>query len=247
MNNIFNADPEQIEPILKASHQAGLHVIMVGPPGTGKSWSAKTLGMTRGSKPVAVYLTEDSARFELVGYDRQVGGDFVLQDGPAPIAWIFGRRLVIDEIDKCPPAVMSLLLAVLDDPKLANLILPDGREITPKKGFHAVCTSNVESLDELPEALLDRISVRLYVDKPHPNAYLRLPEDIRDIARLSGSAEGVRRTSLRDWIAVDKLRTKIGDETLAFKSIFGDEASGILTSLEAARTKLQDAGVRNEG
>ena len=91
-------------------------VLLTGPPSTGKSWAAKTLGLNfNGHRPpvYVVQCTDEPPGVVAVGYERIVGGNMVFTPGPMPRAWGYDEdacltgkpngcvgRLVIEEIDK---------------------------------------------------------------------------------------------------------------------------------------------------
>src|SRR3954471_9939682 len=96
-------------------------VLLYGPPGTGKT----TLGFMDDREVYYVPLHEETSPAELVGHFVPVGDRFVWFDGPVLMAWQKGARLILDEIDQAGGSVMSLLRAILNDPGVARLTLPD--------------------------------------------------------------------------------------------------------------------------
>ena len=94
-------------------------------------------------------------------------------------------------------------------------------------------TTNIENMEELPPALLDRFPVRIRIDQPHPNAIERLSYDLRGIAVQLADA-GERRVSLRTLMAFDKIRKVHGEERSA-QIIFGRRAEDILDAMKVER------------
>jgi MoxR-like ATPase len=161
-------------------------------------------------------------------------GDFRWVSGAALKAWngdgTAGGRLVVDEIDKAGGDVFATLLAMLDTPESASWENPqNGRVHTPKAGFTAVMTTNVEEMQELPPALTDRFPVRIRIDQPHPDALKILSRDLRGIAVQMADA-GERRISLRQFMSFDSLRKGLETERAA-EIVFGHRAESIMDAI----------------
>ena len=90
-------------------------------------------------------------------------------------------------------------------------------------------TTNIEDMRELPEALKDRFPVAIRINQPHPNALLKLSEDLRGYAVRMADA-GERRISLRTFYAFDSLRKQLGDEK-ASKIVFRDLAQSFMDAI----------------
>lgn len=227
-------DWRRVEAILVACCAVGRYVLLYGRPGTGKSFAARRVGV-QPDDVFAVNLTEDTSAAELRGYDREVNGQFVFTDGPCTRAWREGGRLVLDDIGRASGDAYSHLLGVLDDPRVASIYLPDGTRLSPKRGFHAIATSNCESPDELPAPLRDRLAVAIEIVEPHPDALLALPPDLRHAARNGALCpDPERRISLRPWMAFDELRGLL-DEPTAAVAVFGPMGQDLLNALEVWR------------
>ena len=90
-------------------------------------------------------------------------------------------------------------------------------------------TTNVEQIEELPQALIDRFPVRIRIDRPHPLALETLPMAWRDYADRMADA-GSERMSLRLFQSLNKLSQRIGTEKAA-KVILGDRADAFLQAV----------------
>ena len=161
-------------------------------------------------------------------------------EGPAIRAWRGsdgkGDRLVVDEVDRASGDALSTLLAMTDSPESARWRNPEtGEWLQPGTEFSVVMTSNVESPDDLPGALLDRFPVRIFIDRPHPTATDRLSPDLRSMALTGSLGPEGRRVSLRAFYAFDGLRAKVGEERAA-EILFGVvPGRGLLDALMVAR------------
>lgn len=224
------------------------NLLLYGPPGTGKS----TFGCRHGAVEwYRIVCHEEMSDVDILGgpalaHDGMGGTRSEWQDGAGLRAWREGKRLVIDEIDKASGAALSALLAILDDKPIAAYTIPmTGETRRPADGFHCVATSNGEP-DDLPDALKDRFTVRIMIDKPHPDAIDCLPSDLQAAAAVSARAREDQRVSTRGWTQFAVLRHALlsdpnaaeagGPEPLAAAAVFGKErGQEIIDALAIAR------------
>ena len=221
---------------LEDAHSAGIdRIVLYGPPGTGKTFAGLTMGDTSAGAWRLV-CTEDMTNGDVTGsFMPNSDGSFSWVSGAALKAWdgdgTRGGRLVADEIDKAGGDVAATLLAMLDGEDSASWEHPEtGRIHRPRQGFSAVMTTNIENMEELPPALLDRFPVRIRIDQPHPNALERLSRDLRGMAVNLADA-GSRRVSMRMLMAFDKIRKSHGEERAA-TVVFGTRAQDILDAMK---------------
>ena len=226
---------------LEDTLNAGIdRVILYGPSGIGKTYA----GLTTGDVEAGAYrlvCTEDMTNMDVTGGFMPNGkGGFQWLNGSALKAWqgngVKGGRLIVDEVDKASGDVFATLLSMLDSPESASYEHPEnGQIIRPLAGFSAIMTTNIETMGELPTALADRFPIRIRIDKPHPQALLRLSADLREYAVRMADA-GDDRISLRAFIALDTLRKSVGMER-ACQLTFGRRAKQILDAIAVDMVK----------
>ena len=207
-------------------------VLLHGPPGTGKTTYALTAGLRPGQTAVAITLTEETPGAELRGMYVPEGRSFVWHDGPVMGAWRSAARLVINELDHGSGDVLSLLMALVDDPTTACLTLPTRETVRPAKGFTVIATMNGDP-EGLPPALRDRFPVAIEIDTVHPDAVALLPADVRQAARATAVLPAERRVSVRSWTMFAELRAVIGSDGAA-RAVFGRRATDVLSALRLA-------------
>jgi len=219
-----------IETILRAMPLPHFSTLLLyGPPASGKTWAAETMGQ---DGPVfSVTATPDTPAAELRGFYAPSAEGIRWHDGVATLAMRAGRRLCLHEVDLFGADCLGLLYMVLDSPQSCSLTLPTGETLRPAPGFHVVCTSNVASPDELPDAIRSRLPVALHVGTPHESAFVGLPKDLQLPARTTASlADPARRIDLRSWLAFAALRPLLGLDA-ASVAVLGPRAEGIRDAL----------------
>lgn len=149
--------------LLVAALAAGRHVLLEGPPGTGKSTVLRALAKSAGTEFVFVEgnaeLTParlagqfDPARVLDEGYDPDV---FV--DGPLVEALRAGSLLYVEELNRVPEETVNLLITVMSE---GDLHLPRIGRVAAATGFRLVAAMNpFDSVGtaRLASAVYDRI------------------------------------------------------------------------------------------
>jgi Mg-chelatase subunit ChlI len=122
-------------------------------------------------------------------------------------AWEAGGLLIVNEIDHASEDVSNMLHAILDNPEVATISLPDhdaaGNPVTirPAEGFRCIATMNGFPEDLAP-AVLDRFSVRIAVWEPSEKMYGALSDDLAEVCRqlydaVRNSHDGEPQTTYR--------------------------------------------------
>lgn len=210
-------------------------VILYGPPGTGKTFA----GLNAGNVQQGAYrliCTEDMTQADVTGcWMPAESNTWKWLEGAAVKAWqgngLAGGRLVVDEIDKANGDVLSVLLAMTDSESSARWEHPaTGKVLRPREGFSVVMTTNLERMQDLPEALKDRFPVAIRINTPHPEALKVLSEDLRKPCAALADADKDRRFSIRTFMEFDNLRKSMDAERAA-RLLFGKRATDILDAI----------------
>ncbi len=208
----------------------GGHILVFGPPGTGKSYTGKNYALPTNGV-VSVTLTPETPAAMLMGfYVVGAGGEFDYRDGYGIRAWRQGCRLVADEIGEVMGDAETYLNALLDDKPTAGETLITGEHVVPADGFNCYATTNVDP-KMMSKALVDRFNVVRITD-PHPAGIMTLPEDLREYAWHAGtSADVERRISLRAFGRYAAIRDKVPTDQ-ALRLSFGERAEEIRDAMD---------------
>jgi MoxR-like ATPase len=142
-------------------------LLLVGEPGTGKSWLSEHLAAAiSGNSTLTIQGTAGTTE-EHIKYSWNIAR--VIAEGPNPsnlipsptmIAMKEGSLLRFEEITRCVPDVQDALVSILSDKAVAVPELPDANMIWARTGFNIIATANTrdQGVNELSAALKRRFN-----------------------------------------------------------------------------------------
>jgi MoxR-like ATPase len=142
-------------------------LLLVGEPGTGKSWLSEHLAAAiSGTSCLTIQGTAGTTE-EHIKYSWNIAR--VIAEGPRPenmipsptmTAMRCGGLLRFEEITRCVPDVQDALVSILSDKAIAVPELPDANMIWAKPGFNIIATANTrdQGVNELSAALKRRFN-----------------------------------------------------------------------------------------
>ena len=159
---------DEVIEILFISILAGGHVLLEGPPGIAKTYTAQNFAYTLGVKFKRIQMTPDLLPSDIIGtmiFDQKEG-TFRFKKGP-----IFANVVLVDEINRAPPKTQAALLEAMEEKQVTveGIIYPLPRP------FIVLATQNpieMEGTYPLPEAQLSRFMFHLILGYPSPEEEL---------------------------------------------------------------------------
>ncbi len=142
-------------------------LLLIGDPGTGKSWLSEHLAAAIcGNSSLVIQGTAGTTE-EHIKYSWNIAR--VIAEGPNPgnmipsptmVAMRTGGLLRFEEITRCVPDVQDALVSILSEKNVAIPELPDANTIFAKQGFNIIATANSrdQGVNELSAALKRRFN-----------------------------------------------------------------------------------------
>ena len=190
-------------------------LLLVGEPGTGKSWLSEHLAAAiSGCSTLTIQGTAGTTE-DQIKYSWNVAR--VIAEGPKTenmipsptmIAMRTGALLRFEEITRCVPDVQDALVSILSDKNIVVPELPDANMVYARPGFNIIATANSrdQGVNELSAALKRRfnyVHIPIVADQKTEIAIVRdrskeLLERYKIPAKIEESVLTVLATVLRD-------------------------------------------------
>ena len=170
------------------------HLIIEDVPGVGKTMLAKALARSLDCSFSRMQFTPDLLPSDVTGvnvYDQRTNR-FEFRQGP-----VFANLLLVDEVNRASPKTQAALLECMQE----SQVTVDGVTYPLERPFMVMATQNpieYEGTYPLPEAQLDRFTMRLDIGYPQPEQEARMLAEqtsdppLDDLEPVAGAADVVR-------------------------------------------------------
>ncbi|HVF88889.1 MAG TPA: MoxR family ATPase [Blastocatellia bacterium] len=192
-----------IEQILVALLTEG-HALIEGVPGTAKTLMVKVLARAIGAGFSRIQFTPDLMPADVTGTNifNMSTSTFTLRHGP-----LFTDLLLADEINRTPPKTQAALLEAMEE----RQVTIDGELHKLSPMFTVFATQNpieYEGTYPLPEAQLDRFTLKILVDYPSEAEELKVVSNWNE-GFNARRLEDINVTPVQDSAAILECRSRI--------------------------------------
>ena len=172
LNGVLRGKAEVVENVIICLLAHG-HLLLEDRPGLGKTTLAKALATAVGGKFARIQCTPDLLPSDVTGFNlfNQKTQEFEFRPGP-----VFGDVLLADEINRATPRTQSALLEAMAE----RQVTVDAVRYELSREFLVIATQNPTEQHgtyPLPEAQLDRFSMKLSIGYPAPEEELQMLAD----------------------------------------------------------------------
>ncbi|MGC8674891.1 AAA family ATPase [Fervidicoccus sp.] len=183
---------EELFELLSISLLSGGHVLIEGPPGSGKTLTARLLALSIGGTFKRIQMTPDMLPSDILGgFFYDIGkGEWIFREGP-----IFANVIFIDELNRASPRTQSALLEAMQEGRAS--IEGVTKELPRPNLFIATqMTKSEVGIYPLTPTLLDRFAFSYITN------YLETDKEKEVLDKVDAIDEVIKSTSVSPILSI---------------------------------------------